>query len=355
MIKTITLPKTEKGNDPADHVDDIKYENKIIELLASDKQANSLSWLDDFMISDEEADMISDPKFIVDDLIVGGHLIAVVAKPNGGKTTIFLHLSGEMVSNGYEVVYINSDISASDSKSFRAKANRLGVKALFPDMKQGKSMEDVVTNLKKLNASNHSLHNHVFVFDTFKKMANVINKASNKQVLQLLRGLTAKGATIILLAHTNKYEDAEGKPIFEGTGDLRSDVDEMIYLIPEKHSDSSMTVSVEPDKTRASIKKMTFKITPQREVYKLDEYVDVIQANLDSKRLDDDQDAISAIKEAITAKKIKQKEIITYCKDQYISARKVREVLKRYRDNKLMHLWNEQRGLDRNTIYYSLV
>ena len=41
-----------------------------------------------------------------------------------------------------------------------------------------------------------------------------------------------------------------GKPIYEGTGDLRSDVDELIYFIPEKHEDGSMTVSTDPDKTR---------------------------------------------------------------------------------------------------------
>jgi len=355
MIKKIILPKTEKGNDPADHVGDTEYESKVINLLKENKAPNPLSWVDDYTISNEEAEMIAEPEYIIDSLIVSGHLIAVVAKPNGGKTTIFLHLSGEMVANGHEVIYVNSDISASDSKSFRAKAIRLGVKALFPDMKTGKSMDDIVSHLKELNSSDQDLQDYVFVFDTFKKMADVINKSSTKKILQLLRGLTAKGATIILLAHTNKYEDADGKPIFEGTGDLRSDIDEMLYLIPEKHTDGSMTVSVEPDKTRAAIERMTFKITKDREVHRLDEYVDVAKEKANEKRLYEDQEAIDAIKEAITAKNIKQIDILNFCKTRFISTRKAREVLKRYKTDQIKKLWIEDRGFEKNTMFYSLV
>ena len=87
------------------------------------------------------------------------------------------------------------------------------------------------------------------------------------------------GMTIVLLAHTNKYNDADGKPIFEGTGDLRTDVDKMIYFIPQFHSDKSMTVSTVPDKVRGSFQPITFSISANREVIPEDDYVDTITAN----------------------------------------------------------------------------
>ncbi len=55
----------------------------------------------------------------------------------------------------------------------------------------------------------------------------------------------------MLLAHANKHRDAEGDLIYEGTGDLRADVDELIYL--EKQYDEVAgisTISTYPDKVR---------------------------------------------------------------------------------------------------------
>ena len=114
-------------------------------------------------------------------------------------------------------------------------------------MKVGLSMNSVFIELEKLADSTHRLDNIVFIFDTLKKIINVINKAHAKQLFSILRKLSAKGMTTILLAHTNKYTDDNGHPIYEGTGDMRSDVDELIYLLPQKHSDGTMTVTTHPD------------------------------------------------------------------------------------------------------------
>ena len=135
-------------------------------------------------------------------------------------------------------------------------------------------MEDVLRNLRSMAERKDDYSGIIFIFDTLKKMTDVINKKRSKELYLLLRSLSAKGMTIILLAHTNKYNDTEGKPIYEGTGDLRSDVDEMIYFIPEKHPDGSMTVSTDPDKKRGNFQPITFEIDPDRNVTQTD-YVDV--------------------------------------------------------------------------------
>lgn len=329
--------------------------NAIVERqFATLEPQNPFDWMEDFTVSLEEASELSDSKFIIDGLIVAGHLVVVAAEPNAGKTTIALALSGDMVEGGYQVIYINADISAGDAKDFIETAHERGVKLLLPDMKVGKSMGDIVSNLVRMNSAAVDLSNHVFVFDTLKKMCDVINKRAAKLLLGLLRSMTAKGATIILLAHTNKYKDADGKPIYEGTGDLRSDVDELIYLIPEKHPDGSMTVSVEPDKTRARIEKMTFRISSDREVTRLAEFEDVAQRRASRLRMELDQEAIERITEAIEARHIKQCDIIEFCGQHGVSKRKIVACLRHYAGGE-KPLWKVERGLERNAKLYRLV
>lgn len=326
----------------------------IDDLIPPPQKPDPLSWIDIFTMSDEEAALIAAPEFIYPGLIVRGHLIVIAAKPNGGKTTIALRISADIVAGGYRVIYVNADIAGGDAKEFRQKAMDYGITALFPDMKPGYSMQDVVKQLKQMNEQAGELNTSVFVFDTLKKMTDVINKRSLKTLLALLRGLTAKGATIILLAHTNKYEDHEGKPVFEGTGDLRSDVDELIYLIPQKEPDGSMTVSVEPDKTRASLEKMTFKISPQRDVTRLGEFIDVAAQKRQNAQVEKDQDVIERITEALQAGKYKQCDIIEYCKDHSLSKTKVTNCLKRYSTGPVRK-WRAEKAFQKNAWHYELI
>ena len=351
MAEIIKFEKTVKGNDPADHADDLAYEQRLRDSVLNPNRIPT--WVEDYKVSSRELRAISDPKFIIDGLVVAGHLILVAAEPNGGKTTIFMHLSGEMVRKGFNVIYVNADISGGDAKGFGAMAEELGVLLLLPDMRVGKSMANVVSDLEKMNREAGDYSGLVFVFDTLKKMADVISKRASKDLLRTLRGLTARGATIILLAHTNKYKGDDGKPIYEGTGDLRSDVDELIYLIPEKHSDGSMTVSVEPDKTRAKIKRMTFDIGEDRAVTLREDYVDVLASHAKMRRREDDQECIERVTEAIESKLIKQSEIVEHCKEHRISRNKALACLKRYSSGD-EQLWVEEKGFARNVKTYSL-
>jgi hypothetical protein len=314
---------------------------------------NSLDWTKEFEVTIEEAKAFADPDFIIDGLIVRGQLHIIAAAPNGGKTTIFFHLSGEMVAQGLEVVYVHADVSGGDSKIFVNEAAEEGITLLLPDMKPGKSMSDVVMKLEGMNRDALDLSGKVFVFDTLKKMADLINKSATKRIMSTLRGLTAKGATVICLAHTNKYDGKDGKPIYEGTGDVRSDVDNLIYLIPDKHSDGSMTVSVEPDKQRAALEKMSFKISPEREVTRLDEYQDIAGRKQAQNQKEKDQSVIEKVTVAIRAGKSKQSDIIKDCKANGLSERQSRNVLKRYAKGQAK-LWNVRRGAENNSLLYEL-
>ncbi|MCG7868384.1 MAG: AAA family ATPase [Candidatus Thiodiazotropha taylori] len=324
----------------------------IKNVIALVEPKSNLDWTKGFTMTIEEAEQIETPEFIIPNLIIQGHVVSIVAEPNGGKTTLMLHMAGRMSQAGHRVIYVNADVSAGDAKSMVTQAHMEGFELLLPDMKAGSGMADVVAHLKKMNAEGGDFSRVVFIFDTLKKMVDVIQKSQAKDLYTLLRGLSSKGMTIILLAHTNKYKGTDGKPVFEGTGDLRSDVDELIYLIPQKHSDGSMTISTEPDKVRGKLEPMTFTITSNRVVIQEDQYIDVAAQNAFMKQYQEDLDVIEVINRVLHSGLCKQIEIRKAAKEQGVSDRVTRRVLKTYSDPyAYRQIWTSTVGM-RNTYSY---
>jgi len=325
--------------------------------IVSIRPKSKLSWTEGFILSDEEAEKISDPDWIYNNLIIQGHVIAIVAEPNGGKTTLLFHISGEIAKAGFDVFYVNADVSGGDAKSMVFDAKAKGFTLMLPDM-AGLTMEKVVNNLTEMNNLGGDFSNVVFIFDTLKKMTEVINKSKAKELYQLLRSLSAKGMTIILLAHTNKYKDNDGNPVFEGTGDLRSDVDELIYLIPEKRADGSMVISTKPDKVRGAFTPISFEVTASRQVRSLDSYVDTALSRKEKEQTEKDATVIEAITEAIQDGKFKQKDVIAHCKDNGIGWRSCEAVLKRHMQGnfqKFEPLWVREKSFEKNAWNYQLI
>jgi hypothetical protein len=325
-----------------------------IELILSGKRKAkpNMEWIGNFTLSEAEVDKLIDPDWIYKDLIIQGHLIAIPAAPGAGKTTIMMQVAAE-IAKDYKVCYVNADIGSGDVKAMQTMADYHGFSLLLPDMKVGLSMDDVVKKLEAMNQIDADYIDYVFIFDTLKKMADVINKTRAKELYKTLRGLTAKGMTIILLAHTNKYNDSDGHPIYEGCGDLRSDVDELIYLIPKKNPDGSMTVSTDPDKVRGKFEPITFEISADRIVTRSD-YVDVQAIKQAENQREQDESIIEAITEAIQAGHGKQAEITGYCKGKYhMGWRTINRVLDEYRFPPAP-LWKRARAFQNNAWVYTL-
>lgn len=343
-IKRAALPASERGNDPNDHRDDPEY-------LKRAAPPDPMAWTEKFMLSEADMKNLRDPDWIYPNLVIRGHLIVIAAQPNGGKTTILAAISSDMVEAGYRVFYVNADISGSDAARFIEQARAGGWMPMLPDLRPGLSMDDVVEHLATLNASGQSLDDVVFVFDTLKKMTDVISKSRVKELLRLLRSLTGKGATCICLAHTNKYVDAEGMPIYEGTGDVRSDCDELIYLIPIKNLDGSMTVSTKPDKIRGDFEPITFQIGKDRSVTRQEDYVDTAAERKVQDAYENDLPEIEVILSALEAGKAKQSELVEHCKEHRISKRTAVRLLRDYSKGSRQQ-WQAERALEHNMIRY---
>lgn len=308
------------------------------------------AWTGNFKMTDAEIAELADPEWIYCNLIIAGHLIVIVAEPNAGKTTIMEWVCSR-ISDSYRVIYVNADISGGDAKSAHKAAKVGGYELLLPDMKVGLSMDDVVSFLTSMNESAADLSEVMMVFDTLKKMVDVISKRAARKLYKTLRGLSTKGMTIILLAHTNKHKGDDGKPIFEGTGDLRSDVDEMIYLIPLKHEDKSMTVSTEPDKVRGQFDPITFEITPNRKVRQTD-FVDVAKERQYEIQREADSEDIDIIDRLLRAGAKNQSEIVAHCHGEMLSRPRVLKLLKRYTKGEGA-IWNCRRSTENNAAVYS--
>jgi hypothetical protein len=226
---------------------------------------------------------------------------------------------------------VNADIGAAHAKEAARQADAGGFDLLLPDLADnGMSMRDVVDCLADTAATDADLTGEVWIFDTVKKMTDMINKSQSKRLYETLRKLTAKGMTVIGLAHTNKYVDADGKPIFEGTADLRNDCDNLVYMIPKKGDDGSLTVSVLPDKERAPLETMTFFIGADRSVTRADSFVDVAAILKDERQLESDQNIIEVITELLASGAAILSRIIEHAQEHKIGKRSAMAVVKRY-------------------------
>ena len=296
---------------------------------ASDWRSN----LNGFSTTEELMKEIADVQFCWMNLLVQGHMTVICSKGNGGKTTIMVRACEEMVKSGYEIFYVNADASADQLKQYHAHATKHGYSLLAPDLHLGKSAEDVFNLLTEMSKAHENYSGTVLILDTMKKFVALMNKSLIGRFNSILRALTAKGMTIICLAHTNKHDDKDGKPVFEGTGDVRNDFDELIYLIPVKNEDGSLIVSTDVDKIRASgVKNYTFDISPDRRVTVRDRYEDTLNLHQIQAGMERDSKTIDFVFDSIKADSKSIQEIQAEAKTQGIGISKdtIRRVVTSY-------------------------
>ncbi len=273
-------------------------------------------------LNDEDVKNMAEAEFLIPNLIVRGHLMAFVSPANGGKTAIFVKQCEKLAAQGLKVIYINVDGSPSDLKRHHEHASEYGYAVIAPDAKAGKSTDDVIAILESIASGEASCEDVVIIIDTLKKFLDVINKLQSKKFYKMLRAITVKGATICLLGHTNKYVGEDGKPIFEGTADLRNDLDELIYLDSCKNDNANtLEVTTRPDKVRAEFSPKSFLIQlPDRTVIELATAINILAK--------EDRAMLDLINGAIANGSHTQKEIISYVESLTAhSPKKIRQTL----------------------------
>lgn len=281
------------------------------------------AYFNDLALEKEDVSKMSEAEFLIQDVIVRGHCAVYIAPGNGGKTTLFVHFCEQLAAMGMTVLYVNVDGSPGDLKRHYEHASRHKYTVIAPDAKDGKSTDDVLFKLKSLAQSTHQLDNVVIVIDTLKKFVDVIQKSASKDFYRLLRTLTVRGATICLLGHANKYKDENGRHVFEGTADLRNDLDELIYLENvELENPRRLQITTDPDKVRADFKPRSFVIhlDEDRRVEDCKEAVTI--------QSPDSMTIIGLLKSAINEGNTSQKDIVSFVVERtHHGHKKVKQVL----------------------------
>jgi hypothetical protein len=270
-----------------------------------------------------------------------------------------------VVKAGYNVTFIHADVGPGEAKPMVQFAHENGFVYVTPDLSPDTSqdVEHTIRLMVAMLEQKTPLAGEVFVIDTLKKVADMNSKGSLKQMLTLFRKLTGLGATVVLLCHTNKYKTPDGKLVHEGVGDLRADVDELIYFEPWQAPDGVLQVSTIVDKKRAILNPMTFDISPSLKVTLNQEYVDTVAANEADNHWEKDRLLVTCIRKAMTAGNHVQSHIVDWIKDHWKldnpdvacpGQNRVIAVLKRYKRGSKRQ-WECREGVEYNANEYILL
>lgn len=318
-----------------------------------------LAALNKWAVTKEQVDAMTETRMIWRDIIAGQHLAVWSAPGNGGKTSLATFAAGEL-AQAHRVLFFQEDASAGDLPALFQHAETHGYQLLNSTL-AGSATDDQISVLRRLVKDGASLDGVVMFFDTLKKYNDLMSKGGSRAFFKLMRSLTQRGATIVLLGHTNKHRGVDGKLMFEGVGDVRNDVDELLYIdSTDKDPRGFVTLTIRPDKTRCVVRETTFELdTKCMQVRALDRVVNVA-AIVDQKRqLEEDQALISCIRAELASGGVKHTEL----RDRAVRSsgrprHAVVKVIDRYLSDDTDNpraLWIETRFRVNNTRHISLI
>jgi hypothetical protein len=248
-----------------------------------------------------KAQMLSDA-YVLGKLAILGQLTAFYAKPNSGKTLLTLYLLIEAIKKGdiksEDVYYINADDNYKGLVQKLELAEKYGFQMLAPNFNNF-NPDDFSSYLHSLIQSD-AAKGKVIILDTLKKFTNIMDKKLSSDFGRHMRSFVTKGGTIIMLAHTNKNRDGDGKVVFSGTSDIVDDVDcaYTLDITDDKSASLNKTVLFENIKSRGDVE--------QEAAYKYLAKASNYEELLDSVSPIDETDAILA-KERIRMGKLLDK------------------------------------------------
>ncbi|WP_298220751.1 AAA family ATPase [Halothiobacillus sp.] len=306
--------------------------------------------------------------FIMGEIAILGQLTAIYAKPNTGKTLITISLIIEAIKSGRinagDVFYVNADDTFRGLVSKLELAELYGFNMLAPG-ENGFNTKHFAEYLK-LMARQGTASGKIIVLDTLKKFTDLMDKTNASEFMTTARAFTQAGGSMVLLAHTNKNRDAEGKVIAGGTSDIIDDAD-CVYLLDEIGMiPGQKTVLFENLKARGDVaKKAAYSYSVERGLsYR--QLVDSVES-LDDQTVQKaaqerdqqearlrDQPAIEALSEAIRLGFVSRTVLLDEAKNHCgLSRPRLAKVLDAYEGGALEpgKQWRMKRGADNRHIY----
>ena len=269
--------------------------------------------LDNYAVKDSDVKNISESKSLYHGMVFHQKSHVWVAPPNGGKTTIAATVAAHIAVQKYQVIYINLDMGSADLKYYQKHASNYGYKLICP-LASKADVPDCIQLVNGMSRDN-DLEDTVLFLDTLKKFTDPFSKSDSRKFYELIRNLTRNGCTVISLAHTNKHGTSDGKLIYEGTGDLKSDTDIMMMLYHEKKG-YELRVSTEFEKARAPVVPHSFIIDSDRNVTICETYASYREVTNNGLKENQDEAIILFIKQILAVQAVNQIHILKECQNK---------------------------------------
>ena len=290
---------------------------------------------------EEMEERLAKERDVIPGMITTGTVTLVYAPSGAGKTVWILGNLFQSIRNnlikGSDVIYFNEDDGAKGvlqkAKMGRKHGMTMITLANSPDPLL-RNTEDALRLLSAIREEGHA-DGKIVICDTLKKFAPVLNKGDMREVLHVFREFAAAGGTVILLGHCNKHRSMDGRLIYEGVGDLKSDVDNMFGLDPVNDKFAAyqeLLVINEKDRSQISFEG-GFKYKQTSAVVHYEESVDSVQFM--------STDDISELKEKQRAQINIGKALSKY-EDEYILLSSVMKSNKMFSQSELVALLNDE-------------
>lgn len=321
-----------------------KLTNKFMSETEHYRQLSMSQLREKMAMTAERAQRIESAEFIYEKLIPKGLITVIAAPPNGGKTTIAMHIAAVIASKHFQVFYIDFDSSGIHIGEYFKLTHPANIE-YWTEIGSDLDAQALLTQLVHVSKNEADQSDCVYIFDTLKKFTNLMNKAKVAEFMGKVRSLTRNGATVLLLAHTNKRPEVDGSYLFEGVGDVKNDCDNLFYLLPTKNDDGSLTVTVDlgdSSKKKALLEPCTFIIQPDRTVNLSEQYADPESV----RSYEYDKSDIETILNILQDETLNESMLIDLAQQQGISRRQCRRILRSY------DYWRVTKG-DKNATLYS--
>ena len=204
---------------------------------------------------DEMKKNLANDVYIFDGLALSGQITLFYAKPNTGKTLLFLHFIIEAIKKGVinaaNIFYINAD---DDYKGLFTKgklAAKHGFEMISP-AEAGMTTKYILTLLDEMSQSDEAA-GKVIILDTLKKFTDLMDKKVQLFFYELLRKFILKKGTVIMAGHTNKKTDDDGNLICEGTADTMNDIDCAYSINLMSPTEGDVIVEFRNEKSRGDV------------------------------------------------------------------------------------------------------
>lgn len=304
--------------------------------------------------------MLAD-RYVLDRIAILGQATTIYAKPNTGKTLLVLYMLIESIKagrvNGEDVFYINADDDYKGLVYKTSLAEKYGFHMLAPGHNGFESV--ALQGYMRLMIDEGTASGTVIILDTLKKFTDLMNKKLGSEFMNRAREYISNGGSLVMLAHTNKNRDADGKAVFSGTSDIVDDCDCVFILDEVAKTQTTKQVLFENIKCRGDIaSELAFSYSVEEGKhyqYRLDsiELADksaTEQAKKEKVIADaraKDKEVIDAITEAIDQGISLKSELIVAAHDcSGISKRRLTTVLNKYLGTNINDgdLWREEIG-----------